>query len=369
MKPHRAPSGEHIALLLPDLRAGGAQRVFLTLAREFAARGIRVDLVLAIRDGELLAEVPPNVRLVALRRREPVFGRAALAGLTCVSLVRYLRRNRPRALLSTLTGTNLVAIAASRIARTPTRVIVREAATLENLRHRLYRFLMRRLYGKADTVVVLTSTMKEEMERVIGLPPERVACIPNPVDSAQLHRDAQAPLPEDFDANSPYALAVGRLWPQKDYRTLIDAFAIVARPSSLRLVILGDGPDRPVLEARVRQLALDDRVELRGFDPNPYRWMAGAAFFVLSSRWEGYPNAVAEARTLGCPIVMTEYDASAGEVGGKNAFLAPAGDPQALAQAMLQAFETRDAQKAEPLPDRDVVREYLRELAPGSPVL
>jgi len=93
-----------------------------------------------------------------------------------------------------------------------------------------------------------------------------------------------------------------------------------------------------MIKARVRELSLGDRIELRGFDPNPYRWMARADLFVLSSRWEGMPNTVLEARALGVPIVMTEYDASAREVGGKSAILVPVGNVTALTEAIKKAL-------------------------------
>ena len=327
----------HVALLLPELRVGGAQKVFLTLAKDFVARGLRVDLVLVNLEGDLLAEVPPGVRLVPLSGRQTC-GRTALAVTTLPRLIRYLRANRPDAMLSTLTGTNLIAVVAHRLARVPTRLVLREAATLENLHHPLYVPLMRFLYRSADAVVVLSLNMKNQLEKALRLVPDKVIQIPNPVDLTRIRQDAAEPLPDDYDASRPYAVAVGRLAPQKDYMTLLDAFRVVVQTSPLRLVILGEGPDRAMIEARVRELSLGDRIELRGFDPNPYRWMARADLFVLSSRWEGMPNTVLEARALGVPVVMTEYDPSAREVGGKSAILVPVGNVTALTEAIKKAL-------------------------------
>jgi glycosyltransferase involved in cell wall biosynthesis len=362
MKDHVSVNG-HVAFFLPELRAGGAERVFLTLAKNFVAMGLHVDLVLARLEGELLTEVPPGVRLVPLSGQQS-YGRTALAVTTLPRLIRYLRANRPDAMLSTMTGTNLLAVVAHRLARVPTRLVLREAATLENLRHPMYLPLMRFLYRRADAVVVLSQFMKNQLEKALRLPPDKVIHIPNPIDLERIRRDAAEPLPDDFDASRPYAVAVGRLAPQKDYMTLLDAFRVVVQTSPLRLVILGEGPDRAMLETRIRELELGDRVELRGYDPNPYRWMARADLFVLSSRWEGMPNTVLEARALGIPIVMTEYDISAREAGGMSAILVPVGDPETLARAIVQGLTVPRGTDAGTLPGWDSVTAYFKILFP-----
>lgn len=353
----------YVALFLPELRAGGAQNVFLTLAKDFISKRVRVDLVVARLNGELLTEVPSGVRLIPLGGSNN-YGRTALAVTALPRLIRYLRANRPDAMLSTLTGTNLLAVVAHRMARVSTRLVIREAATLDNLRHPIYLPLMWFLYRRADAVVVLSQFMKNQLEKALLLVPDKVIHIPNPIDFERIRRDAAEPLPDDFDASRPYAVAAGRLAPQKDYMTLLDAFHVVVQTNPLRLVILGEGPDRAMIGARIRELAIEDRIELRGFDPNPYRWMARACLFVLSSRWEGMPNTVLEARALGIPIVMTEYDPSACEVGGKSAILTPSGDPETLARAILQGLSVPHGADAGTLPGRDSATAYLKALFP-----
>ena len=336
----------HVALFLPELRAGGAERVFLTLAKDFVSRGLRVDLVLARLEGELLTEVPPGVRLVPLSGQQS-YGRTALAVTTLPRLIRYLRANHPDAMLSTLTGTNLLAVVAHRLARVPTRLVLREAATLENLRHPMYLLLMRFLYRRADAVVVLSQFMKNQLEKALRLLPDKVIHIPNPIDLERIMRDADEPLPDDFDASRPYAVAVGRLAPPKDYMTLLDAFRVIVQTSPSRLVILGEGPDRAMLVKRIHELSLGDRIELRGFDPNPYRWMTRASVVVLSSRWEGYPNVILEALALGKYVVSTCYDASVQDiVNDRTAALVSVGDVTALAEAIKKAFSIPHAKKS-----------------------
>lgn len=325
----------HIALLLPDLRAGGAQRVFLMLAREFLAKGFRVDIVVGLKDGDLLSELPSGARLVPLCRRPPLFGHLGLATVMLLRLRQYLGQQHPDALLSSLSGTNIVAAVAHRMVNVSTRLVLREACLFANLRHGFYITLMRHVYRWADVIVALTPEMQTELESVLRLPSSKIVKIPNPVDYERVQHFSVMPLPEDFDATQPYILAVGRLAAQKDYSTLIQAFAKVAQSASVKLVILGEGPDRQKIEAQIKALSLDGRVELRGFDANPYRWMARASVFVLSSRWEGHPNVIIESQALGIPVVATEYDPSARSLVHSPGLVVNVGDESALADAII----------------------------------
>ncbi|MGB3221270.1 MAG: glycosyltransferase [Desulforhopalus sp.] len=331
-------SGGYITLLLPELRIGGAQRVFLTLAKDFIARGFNVDLVVLANEGELLVEVPQGVRLVPLVNR-PFSKRVMLLPILVFKLIRYLKKNQPDALLSTLTGTNLLAVIAHNLSNVNTRLVLREASPLANLRHSYFLFLMRFLYKKADSVIVLTDFMKKEVEKELKLPSQIVNQIPNPIDLERIERAAKEPLPKDFDCSQPYAIAVGRLVPPKDYLTLVNAFAEVPNTISLKLVILGEGPDRSILEKRIRELCLNDRIVLRGFDSNPYRWIARASLFLMSSRWEGFPNVLLEALALRKPVVSTIYDSSVLTLlSNQTGIAVQVGDTSAFAEAITNTI-------------------------------
>jgi glycosyltransferase involved in cell wall biosynthesis len=326
--------GAHIAMLLPDLRIGGAQRVILTLARAFSEKGVSVDLVVGLEDGDLRHEIPDGVRLVPLCSTMPVFGAAGLGMLMLLRLHRYLRRNAPDALLSTLSRTNLVAVAARMLARSSARLVLREASHLENVGNPVVLQLMRRLYRHSDAVVALTTEMHLELERVLRLPPEKVKVIPNPVDLERIRVQAAQPLPASFSMQRPFMLTVGRFAQPKDFVTLLRAFARIVSKQHVDLVIVGEGPDRPVIEAEIRALLLRDHVKLVGFDSNPYRWMSQACLFVLSSRWEGCPNVVLEARALGLPVLSTDYGASARLMVQGAGEVVPINDEIAMARAM-----------------------------------
>jgi len=336
---------EKVALFLPSLRGGGAERVMVNLARGFSEKGLDVDLVLAKAEGPYLSQVPPEVRVIDLHSSR------VLASLP--HLVRYLRRERPQAILSAMDHANIVAIWARKLARVQSRVVVTVHNTLSrattnssNFRGQLMPRLIRIFYPSADAVVAVSGGAAEDLAKTTGLPQERIQVIYNPVVTPEILEKAEEPLNHPWFApgEPPVILSVGRLTKQKDYPTLIRAFALVRQERPARLMILGEGEERPKLEALVRELGLDDDVSLPGFVDNPYAYMARSAVFVLSSAWEGFGNVLVEAMAVGTPVVSTDCPSGPAEIleGGKWGKLVPVGDANAMAQAILSTLSGQE---------------------------
>ncbi|MYE59899.1 MAG: glycosyltransferase, partial [Alphaproteobacteria bacterium] len=167
------------------------------------------------------------------------------------------------------------------------------------------------------------------------------ACAPNIDELAKIEPDH----PWFSDGGPPVILGAGRLEPEKDFSTLIDAFRRLRASRPCRLVILGEGSLRSELEARIASLGLDDCVSLPGWVENPFSFMARSALFVLSSVYEGFGLVLVEALASGCPVVSTDCPAGPSEILEDPALLAPVGDPEALAQVMMRALD-RPADKA-----------------------
>jgi glycosyltransferase involved in cell wall biosynthesis len=334
-----------LALFIPELSAGGAQQALLTLSPRFVAATGPIDLVLARADGELMARIPDGVRVVDLSAGHPPRTRLGLGVLSMLRLARYLRRERPRTLLSTLTGANLVAAAARALARTPIRLVLREANTPENLRGRQSLRAVRLLYPRADAVIAVSSATRAGLVEVAGVRESRIHTIFNPIDVDRIVQLAGDPPGHDSSGEGeqqvPLVLTLGRLVPQKDPLTLLEAFARVRAERRARLVIAGEGPLRPTLETRINQLGLEADVDLPGFVANPYPLIARAAVFALPSRWEGMPNVLLEALALGTPIVATDCGSGAREIldQGNLGRLIGVGDTDALAKALLAELD------------------------------
>lgn len=323
-----------LAFLLPSLMGGGAERVVMDLAREAARRGHTVDMIVLNRDGAVLDEVGGGVRLVELKRR-----RAAVA---LPALVAYLRRYRPRALLTTLEHTNVLAVVAGRLVGS-VRVVVREANTVsedtKGLKGRAVRELMRVTYRWAHAVIAVSRGVAASLEGELGLSPGSVTVIANPVVTQRVMDGAREPLDHPWFAvgQPPVVLGVGRLSEQKGFDTLLRAFASVHAATPCRLVILGEGPERDALGELARALGVEGDFALPGFVANPFSYMARCGVFVLSSRWEGLPNVLIQAMAVGAKVVATDCRSGPAEVteGGALAPLVPVDDEVALADAIM----------------------------------
>jgi len=344
------PRGARIALFLPSLVGGGAERVMVNLARGFAERGVVVDLVLARAEGPCLADVPASVRVVDLGARR------VLAAV--LPLARYLCRERPAVLLSAIGHANVAAVWARELARlaarVPTRVIVSAHNTLSqaaahplNTRARFVPRLLGAAQRRADAVVAVSRGVAEDLARTTGLPVERIQVLHNPVVTPELLARSREPVAHPWlqvggdGQQPPVVLGAGRLTWEKDFPTLIRAFALVRRRRPARLIVLGEGPDRAGLEALVRELGLQADVDLPGFTPNPYAYMARAAVFVLSSASEGLPTVLIEALASGTRVVATDCRSGPREIldGGRLGPLVPVGDAAALAEGIAAALE------------------------------
>lgn len=350
-----------IAFFLPSVRAGGAQRVIVNLAQGIAERGLPVDVVLAAAEGAFLDQLSPAVRLVDLRAGRLLRSLGPLIG--------YLRRERPRVLVSSISHANLIALWAARLARQATPVVVTEHTTVSQatapggrLAERLGPHLVRNFYPWAACVVAVSRGAAEDLARTSGIPRDRVRVVYNPVITPSLmaHVGRTPDHPWFVPGQPPVILGVGRLSRAKDFPTLIRAFAEVRGRRAARLIILGEGEDRAALETLVGDLGVADDVALPGFRDDAMAYMARSAVFVLSSVWEGLPTVLIEALAAGAPVVSTDCPSGPREIlqDGRLGALVPVRDPAALADAILDALD----RPAGPLPP-DALTPFTRDAA------
>lgn len=325
----------HLALVLPTLQGGGAERVAVTLAKGLAAGGDRIDIVLAEARGELLAELPPGVRVINLdahRFRDMLRPLAA-----------YLRRERPDTVAAQMWPVTSWTALAHRIAGSTARLVLTDHVNLTadhaprgRAHHLAMRATMAATYRRADALTAVSAGVAADVARLAALPRERIAVIHNPI-----------PLPgpaaaADWPGEGLRILSVGILKPQKNHALLLSAFAEVAAQRPARLAIVGDGPLRPALQAQAAALGIADRVRFPGFVTDPGPWYAAADVFALSSDYEGFGNVVAEALGHGLRVVSTDCPDGPAEIlgGGRWGRLVPPGDAPALARAIAAATDS-----------------------------
>lgn len=345
-----------IALFIRWLRGGGAERVIANIAIGLAKRGVDVDLVLVTADGLYLKDLPPEVNIVDLGVQSFDHGKSFRlptsfqATGSLLKLVDYLKTNQPQLLIAATHFMNEIAVLATRIARVKTRVLVSEHTTLsveaqqaEQITSRLAPLSARFLYPFADGVIAVSGGVAQDLSQLSGIARHRIQVLYNPVITSDLYQKAAHPIDHPWfqAADTPIVIGSGRFVRQKDFSTLIRAFAQVRQQRPARLVLLGDGRDKPTLQALVHELSLDDDVWFPGFVSNPYAYVAKASVFVLSSLWEGLPTTLIEAMALNIPVVSTNCPSGPVEIlhQGKYGALVPMGDAGTMAQAIQQGLQ------------------------------
>jgi glycosyltransferase involved in cell wall biosynthesis len=211
---------------------------------------------------------------------------------------------------------------------------------------RTHAWIVRRFYRHADLVVANSRGAAVDLTCRYGLPQARVRVLHNPIDIARIRWLADEPMETAAPSpGRPYVLAVGRFVFQKDHDLLIRAFARVRKSVDCALVLMGAGPLRGALEQRARGLGLQlgHDIVFLGQCRNPYPYMKRAALFALSSRFEGFPNALLEAMACGSPVVATRCRSGPEELldGGRNGLLAAVGDSRDLADKIVTVMQNR----------------------------
>ena len=335
-------NGGGICFLVRALAGGGAQRDAIQLANALAARGETVSIATLDANGPLRAQIAPEVMLHDLGH-----GRKRRMAAAVPTLRRFLIAQGPDVFVSSEASGNLLAIVVSRLLKRSRRlmIVLREVASPRQamrddpyVQNRIAYRLARFFYPAADRVLALTEAVRADLVQYFGVAPSRAIRMPSNavMTEARLFDLAAIPRAPETDLIA----AVGRLSPEKDFATLIEALAICRQHSPLRLEIAGEGPERGKLEALVARLGLDDAVTFSGFMSDPTILLARAALFVSSSRHEGFGNAIVEALACNVPVVSTDAPYGPREIleDDKWGVLVPVGDPRAMADAILAAL-------------------------------
>lgn len=342
-----------LALVISSLGGGGAERVMTMLANAWAGGGDEVTLITLASGKRDTFPLDPAVRRIALDVAGESPHVLAAIGHNLVR-VRALRRaiaaSKAQAVISFIAESNVRVLVAVAGLRVP--VIISERTFLNGHHMRgVWRVLRRWVYPRAAAIVAQTRRCAADLESMVGRPVEVIA---NPVAAGPA--PAAPAGPGSAAGAGRTLLAVGRLAPEKGFDLLIDAFAAVA-PShpEWNLVVLGEGPLRGDLARRIAGRGLAHRIALPGFDPRVRERMRRADLFVLSSRYEGFPNALLEAMSEGTACVSFDCDAGPRELieHGRSGWLVPAGNVPALAAALdalmrdgeLRARLGRDARR------------------------
>ena len=376
-----------LSIVIDTLEGGGAERVILELCKLLAARGHMVDLVLCTFTGQLLRDIPENIRLVVVDPLYPLrrldwqcsiphdeihwvhcqkkikysdllkqvlpswpLGLKVLPRrsnryvVSSLSLARYFSEHRPYLVMTVLAQSLHCSITAREICRLPIPIICSLRGG-ENLRGEM---VFRKLLHRADWVHTVSDGLRSEIIADGKYTNQRMSTIFNPSNRREIQELGEKKLRHPWvdihgELSHKIILAVGRLVPQKNYRLLIKAFARVKDIVDAKLIIIGEGCEREQLEQLVVEMHLNEHVSMPGWSRNPYAFMKVCDLFVLSSNSEGLPNVIIEALQLGCNIVSTDCPHGPREIldDGRIGTLVPLRNEIALTDGMLAALEKK----------------------------
>lgn len=292
-----------IVFVLPNLNAGGAERVIATYLRQLADKNYDNVLVVFDLTEDLKPLIPENVKIENLATKS--------TKKSIVALWRALKELKPSYVITTHSR-----VAALLMILKPLLPVFIHFARMQSMpsleiKFRQYGLLHKLIFSlafrSADKVIAQTNEMAVDAVELFGVPSGKVITMPNPIDHALILTKSVEPCSEDLPLNAFNVVASGRLRTERGFDILLRAFAgfLKSRPNA-RLTILGE--DRGALAELLHlrdELGLNEVVSFKGFNENPYAYYSRADLFVLSSRWEGFPNALIENYVLNSPIVAT----------------------------------------------------------------
>ncbi|WP_339606484.1 glycosyltransferase [uncultured Roseivirga sp.] len=351
-----------ILFVRPTLGYGGADRVTVNLLQAFDREKFQCDLALMRAEGEFIDQIPKDVQLFDLKcsslwpmwkplKRLIVEGDYDVVYSTCGGA------SMPMMLAAWLSGYKGITVVSERNILFPPKK--------SKAKRRLMIFIKAFLYKKATWVTAVSKGVAIECKDILGVPSSRIRVVHNPIVNKTLLDGARKKVDHPFfNQFDQIILAVGRFEWQKDYDTLLKAFQKVTLVNNnVGLFILGKGPLENHYRAMVSEMQLDDKVCFAGFDKNPFKYMATANIYVLSSRHEGMPGTLVQALACGAACVSTDCPTGPNEliIDGENGYLVDVKDDTAMSERILSVLENHDLRSKFSIAAPKAVQSYTEE--------
>ena len=331
-----------ISFFLENIDEGGAERAVIELANYLAKAGYEVNLIVGWGASSYREEISPKVKLIDLESRNKL--------RILFRISRYLSLARPSVIMSALDNANIMLLIAKKLSGFRGRVVISQRAALGASffgvpwwRVSIKKKLIKALFPTADAIISNSKYAASELIKIMPKISEKTFTIHNAVDISHIEDLGKRALKQKDVAgnNSASLLVVGSLKKRKNIELCLRSFKIVSLQRKVHLNIIGDGPEREKLEMLAHDLGIKKKVYFRGFDKNPFRWMAKASVLISSSSGEGCSNVILQAMALNCPIVATDCPGDTAELLGHGQWgkLVPVGDAQKMATAIIETLD------------------------------
>jgi len=342
-----------LMIVIHNLRGGGAERVLVNLLKGLDRNDFSIRLIVYERIFDY--PLPENVEVTSLdiEASRNLFKLIKGFVLKIIRLALLFRKGSPDVIFSLLSSTNVTVIIAKLLSGAKSRVIVSEHTYPSvNLSNEMYggitRLFMKRCYPKADKIIAVSASIKQDLVLNFDFPETKIEVIYNPVDIGEITRLSEEAVEHPwFQGKIPVIVSVGRLTRQKGYPNLLKAFSLVRKELPCLLSIIGEGEDRRTLLNLAENLGIERDVEFLGFQNNPFKYMGRSSLFVLSSLYEGFPNVILEAMALGLPVISADCPSGPGEIieNQKNGILVPVQDERILAGAIIKVMRDESVRR------------------------
>jgi len=351
---HNHPSDRlRVLFFTSTLGGGGAEKHLQRIVNHLDRKKFQVSLAVVKPTGEFESALSTDVKKYHLCRSSE--GSTTVRMLQAINPLRQvIRRERPHLIFSVIELANLASIIAVRRIENGPKIVLGvqtpPSIAYGHTRHPVSNLILRlipRLYPKADQIVALSQGVAQDLRALSPRVQERITVIHNAGVEREVLEKAREALSLDERPAAPLIVACGRLKALKGFSTLLDALVQVRKSIPAHLWIIGEGEQRLFLEKKIKLLGLEDCVRLLGFRQNPFKYMAAADLFVLSSFFEGFGNVIVEAMACGAPVVATDCPYGPREIieDGKNGILVAPESERALAEGILRVLRDEELRK------------------------
>jgi len=325
-------SKHKILFILPSLRGGGAERVVLNIIRGLNQDKFEIELVALDGEGEYLDLIPENIKFFNLKKKRTRY--------SIFRIVKVINSEKPKIILSSAGQVAILLYFARKLLRYKP-IIVNRSSTFQSQvkANKVIKMLFHLAFRNSDYVIVTTEGMKNDLVENYNVRKDKIRVMYNPIDLENIESLKKGLIEDKYFSERPVILGCGRLVEEKGFSHSIKAFStVVKRYPKAKLLILGQGSKKGELEKLAMNLGIRDKVIFLNFRKNPFKYMANADVFVLSSLREGLPNVLLEAMACGTPVVSANCKSGPSEIleNDKYGILVPVADSEALANGILK---------------------------------